>query len=651
MDNNISKNNNTSISDGISSHEDEKSDENSISTELAPPATGWSKGAVPSSGWTSNSPKSAPSSAENKVSCSGWSTKGAAPFSGWAYSSLAADHSISKNNSTSISDDISSHEDENGDKNNNSAKNAPPATAVPCSGWTSNSQQSVPYSASNDSSGWSTKVVAPSPGWTSNSLATDSKIPKNDSVSTSNDISNDNSSEITPPAAGSWSKGMTQSSGWTNNLQKLVPSSASNNFSSWPAKVVTPSPGWNSNSSKSVQCSAEFNIVSSGWPTVSAKEATLSSSWASRSDHNERLLDSDVAKFKADHPGTAKYNELLVYFVGDALCHSYLSVARNVLSRLKRSNPPARIFKIDGKSECLVIDELNYIIRDLSALFRSNKKNGVAMEPSGEDCNDDNSSILSHDANNSVAYSQQDKNGGFKAKDGAQFGNFPVPMKSLALPAGKRAKDLCLLPDKEFNVPVLRNSENGEYFLKWLWGERLLIKECKLDKSLLMEIEFVKYGTRYALVATKPFDSKSMQFTKFDQKWIRAYYVALDEDDRDFSSSLALKKQLDKLGDFGKLETKKVVSRFELMVSPAVKGPGRATLHYELSKDDFEMISENYNDGCGFVPESAMRDKFGLDPAAVSAIQVRIMCPKLGWFKGMETCWICFCGILLICRK
>ena len=244
--------------------------------------------------------------------------------------------------------------------------------------------------------------------------------------------------------------------------------------------------------------------------------------------------ENDVVKSTPGHPGTARYGELLNFFVGDSAYHTYPFVAKNILSRLRSMDPPGRIFIKAIKGDCLwetPHDAVKYVVRDLSALYKSNKKKGVVMPPSGEVCGGGNES----GAGERTSCSQRDD----RTEVGSpQFDDFPAPLRKQTLPSGKRAKDLCLLPT-EVTVPVERDSEDHDYFLKWLWGERLLIREHKLRNSTCLEMEFTKHGTRYTLIVTKKFESKSMRCAKFDVPWIRAYYIALDEEEETF------KKQFD----------------------------------------------------------------------------------------------------------
>jgi hypothetical protein len=60
----------------------------------------------------------------------------------------------------------------------------------------------------------------------------------------------------------------------------------------------------------------------------------------------------------------------------------------------------------------------------------------------------------------------------------------------------------------------------------------------------------------------------------------------------------------------------------------------------ELNSDEFELIEENQHLGCGFAPPEFFEEILQSTPRSsqfndVCAIQIRIFCPQLGWFKGV----------------
>lgn len=94
-----------------------------------------------------------------------------------------------------------------------------------------------------------------------------------------------------------------------------------------------------------------------------------------------------------------------------------------------------------------------------------------------------------------------------------------------------------------------------------------------------------------------------------------------------------------------------IMSRLELFQSPAVKFAGGKTCQngvptkkesirgaiFELDTSLFQLLDTEGNDGCGFICEKFLSHLFGDNTAAkrVIAIQVRVLAPGLGFFKGM----------------
>lgn len=106
-----------------------------------------------------------------------------------------------------------------------------------------------------------------------------------------------------------------------------------------------------------------------------------------------------------------------------------------------------------------------------------------------------------------------------------------------------------------------------------------------------------------------------------------------------------LQHELEKLANFAGLgNVRKIAARLELLHSPASSKHPLVT----LKASDFELIPEEYSyrvaepmcDGCGFIGDEMLtkclgrRDVANLPPS-IAAIQVRVVAPQLGVFKGV----------------
>lgn len=121
---------------------------------------------------------------------------------------------------------------------------------------------------------------------------------------------------------------------------------------------------------------------------------------------------------------------------------------------------------------------------------------------------------------------------------------------------------------------------------------------------------------------------------------IKEIYVAVRMRHED--TTFDLQHELEKLGDFSLLSAEKVVARLKLLFTDAKK-TGFASLPrciFTTPVTIYSEIEERGNDGCGFfssklIPQlfsdERMREKY----MNVVAVMVRIVCPKLGIFKGV----------------
>jgi ribosomal protein L24 len=151
-----------------------------------------------------------------------------------------------------------------------------------------------------------------------------------------------------------------------------------------------------------------------------------------------------------------------------------------------------------------------------------------------------------------------------------------------------------------------------------------------------LEREFVKEGRKFALAGAKMHDDGSGLFG-MKKKSLRMVFVATEGVG---ISTISLEDELGKLANFGALNPAKAKARLELLQSPAAslshkKGPKKAVWG-SLSSDLLEPIEEEGNVGCGFIAEELLENLLGKNLGAKTlAIQVRIVAPRFGLFKGM----------------
>lgn len=151
------------------------------------------------------------------------------------------------------------------------------------------------------------------------------------------------------------------------------------------------------------------------------------------------------------------------------------------------------------------------------------------------------------------------------------------------------------------------------------FAELVCVKECN-DKKITQDRP-QPWGTR------KPDD---------------CYYVLTDGKANSSLRSIDLASELQKFADFSRLEScNKVAKRLELLVSPADKIDCRRhswrIYDSQLAPFDFESVQEENNLGCGFIPKSILEKLFGKEGKYISSVQVRIIIPSMGLFKGMLT--------------
>jgi RNA dependent RNA polymerase len=144
-------------------------------------------------------------------------------------------------------------------------------------------------------------------------------------------------------------------------------------------------------------------------------------------------------------------------------------------------------------------------------------------------------------------------------------------------------------------------------------------------------------GSKYELLSVKL--QKPTSFESKRCRQIQAQYVLTEagRQSRHDIPTIHLQEELERFADFGRLTTGKVVARLELLQSTAYMHNQRPLMFSDLTIDDLEEIPELAHEGCGFIPVQFVHRLFGsgIVGRRTFALQVRILAPKLGLFKGM----------------
>lgn len=176
---------------------------------------------------------------------------------------------------------------------------------------------------------------------------------------------------------------------------------------------------------------------------------------------------------------------------------------------------------------------------------------------------------------------------------------------------------------------VLGGRKEPTYFLKWFFRDALL--EIRPRDGVEKAQREEEYASKtYGLCASKV-DSEGRTFWGGPNDVVRLFYV------RKETHGDSLQSKLERIAGFGKLQQAcKVASRLELLVSSAA-----AEREFELTVVDFELINEpqptSDSGGCGFISEGMLAKFFGkgIKGRRMTGIQVRVVSPALGIFKGM----------------
>ena len=167
-------------------------------------------------------------------------------------------------------------------------------------------------------------------------------------------------------------------------------------------------------------------------------------------------------------------------------------------------------------------------------------------------------------------------------------------------------------------------------FLEHFFGCRIKpvdvpLKKSGLIQSLSRRCEF--NGFSYDLVSSKIVDDTAVGGLYYKPKMLRLMYVLVAGPDM---KTLCIREELESIADFSALSPRKVVSRLELLQSPACTT-------FMLASKDFCKIHENGHTGCGFIDSNYLTNLMGNNKEAKNTIciQIRAFIPSMGIFKGM----------------
>jgi hypothetical protein len=114
---------------------------------------------------------------------------------------------------------------------------------------------------------------------------------------------------------------------------------------------------------------------------------------------------------------------------------------------------------------------------------------------------------------------------------------------------------------------------------------------------------------------------------KYANACAKAFYVKREGPGLE---KMDVEHELNKMANFGALENpRKIASRLELMITPAVWAPSKKFAYqFALKVSAFEESPEQGNDGCGFFPKTFFDDRLGItDPSSVCAPSAGL-CPE-----------------------
>ena len=190
----------------------------------------------------------------------------------------------------------------------------------------------------------------------------------------------------------------------------------------------------------------------------------------------------------------------------------------------------------------------------------------------------------------------------------------------------------------EGSLEVIRETDD-DFFLRWYFGSGN-VKVFEVSGSCpSLETSKDIGGQTYALVASK-YEKQEARPSKFHAgkfgaaPYVKAFYVQGD--------AATVQKELNTIANFSELGLNpgKLASRLELLVSTAARAPTGEKEPYirNLPISDIEEVDlpDNQTMGCGFIPSALLEEVLGhgTDAKEAVSVQVRVICPCLGIFKG-----------------
>jgi hypothetical protein len=153
-------------------------------------------------------------------------------------------------------------------------------------------------------------------------------------------------------------------------------------------------------------------------------------------------------------------------------------------------------------------------------------------------------------------------------------------------------------------IEIVRQ-DTDQFFLKFHFGDRLRVEEHVLTKATdSLPVQKVVHEQTYQLAVTKLVCSRGQTSYKLplERSKVRAYYI------RELQE-ISVKKEFEELGCFDGIIPGKIKARMELTISPVAMSASASVsgchpLSFMLQPDEIELVEENGNVGCGFIPQS-----------------------------------------------
>ncbi len=197
------------------------------------------------------------------------------------------------------------------------------------------------------------------------------------------------------------------------------------------------------------------------------------------------------------------------------------------------------------------------------------------------------------------------------------------------------------------STPNNKKASNQDTFLSYLARNRLLYVDIPLnsaEKLLPVEKIIVSNGRYYEVIAAKDHNDEEGGGNLFGKKYKRRLYY-LETKGSGVSIPISPQDLLSKLGNFESLSTRKVVSRLELFLSPAIALFSDKKLETSSNPLDDKYVKkiprhyicdipERGHTGCGFICQDLLEEILKGAPGVVArratCIQVRLFIPSMG---------------------